>query len=267
MEFHSKVYADGKGPTYGYSPEGCLSRRSWARGKTTDCTYDAWGNVLDESVSIPALATIRYRFQGREWSAATGLVNFRMRWYDSETGRWLSKDPIGLGGGMNLYAFCGNDAVNNIDPWGLAVWNKSFHVVWVKPDDNILDECGNVKFSSTNAYPVLPGMSWSYPQDGIAIPRIYPGKVFKNVDDVDITIDANDKIHWTTSSHWVKGNVGMVFLGGEKGSSWLKELHSKRDHGWDKLFEKSNLWLRWSKRGIPRGGIPLLKHPGHEHLF
>jgi len=119
MEFHSKVYADGKGPTYGYSPEGCLSRRSWARGKTTDCTYDAWGNVLDESVSVPALATIRYRFHGREWSAATGLVIFRMRWYDPETGRWLSKDPIGLSGGLNLYAFCGDNTANFSDKLGL----------------------------------------------------------------------------------------------------------------------------------------------------
>lgn len=74
-------------------------------------TYDAWGNVLNESVSVPALATLRYRFQGREWSAATGLVNFRMRRYDPDTGRWLSKDPIGLGGGLNLYAFCGNAPV------------------------------------------------------------------------------------------------------------------------------------------------------------
>ena len=35
--------------------------------------------------------------------------NFRMRWYDAETGRWLSKDLIGLSGGLNLYAFCGGD--------------------------------------------------------------------------------------------------------------------------------------------------------------
>ena len=69
--------------------------------------YDAWGNIIDETVSVPALASLRYRFQCREWSAATGLVNFRMRWYDSETGRWLSKDPIGLEGGINIYAFCG----------------------------------------------------------------------------------------------------------------------------------------------------------------
>ena len=128
MEFHSKIYADGKGPTYGYSPEGCLSRRSWARGKTTDCTYDAWGNVLDESVSVPALATIRYRFQGREWSAATGLVNFRMRWYDPDTGRWLSKDPIGLGGGLNLFMFCGASPLTHTDARG-ELWAQAAVVV------------------------------------------------------------------------------------------------------------------------------------------
>ena len=80
--------------------------------------YDAWGNIIDETVSVPALASLRYRFQCREWSAATGLVNFRMRWYDAETGRWLSKDPIGLNGGLNQYAFCDGDAVNYVDPDG-----------------------------------------------------------------------------------------------------------------------------------------------------
>ena len=80
--------------------------------------YDAWGNILSSTSSIPALARNRYRFQGREWSAAMGLTNFRARWYDAETGRWLSKDPIGLNGGLNLYAFCGNDPVGKIDPLG-----------------------------------------------------------------------------------------------------------------------------------------------------
>ena len=66
-------------------------------------------NIHSLTSSVPALARNRYRFQCREWSAATGLVNFRARWYDPATGRWISKDPIGLSGGLNLYAFCEND--------------------------------------------------------------------------------------------------------------------------------------------------------------
>ena len=68
--------------------------------------------------AVPTLARNRYRFQGREWSIATGLTNFRMRWYNAETGRWLSKDPIGLGGGLNLYEFCENTPLNSMDCFG-----------------------------------------------------------------------------------------------------------------------------------------------------
>ena len=84
--------------------------------------YDAWGNVVDEEFApnAVALAAIRYRFQCREWSAATGLVNFRMRWYDPETGRWLSKGPIRLMGGINLYAFCDGNPICKSDWIGLC---------------------------------------------------------------------------------------------------------------------------------------------------
>ena len=92
--------------------------------------YDAWGNAISGNESVPALARLRYRFQGREWSAATGLLNFRMRWYDSKTGRWLSKDPIGLGGGLNLYAFCGNNTIIFCDPYGKCGKNSVFDAWW-----------------------------------------------------------------------------------------------------------------------------------------
>ena len=83
-------------------------------------TYDAWGNVLSESCAVPSLVFVRYRFQGREWSAVTGLINFRYRWYDPVTGRWISKDPIGLSGGLNLYLLSENSPINTCDPIGLA---------------------------------------------------------------------------------------------------------------------------------------------------
>ena len=51
---------------------------------------------------------------------ALALVGFGCRWYDAETGRWISKDPILLDGGWNVYAFCDNDPINRTDPSGLA---------------------------------------------------------------------------------------------------------------------------------------------------
>jgi len=86
--------------------------------------YDAWGNitVYDENDVEIAQSQYgnRFTFQGREYSWSTGLYNFRARWYDPETGRWLSKDPIGISGGFNQYVFCGNNPVMFVDPWGFC---------------------------------------------------------------------------------------------------------------------------------------------------
>jgi RHS repeat-associated protein len=92
--------------------------------------YDAYGHttILDGN-GIPQVSSLgspassignRYMWQGREYDAETGLYYFRARWYSPETGRWLSKDPIGISGGLNLYDFCGNNPVNFVDPYGLC---------------------------------------------------------------------------------------------------------------------------------------------------
>ena len=85
--------------------------------------YDAFGNITvynAEGIEINRSAFgNRYTFQGREIDWDTGLYNFRARWYDAETGRWISKDPLGIAGGLNLYEAFGNNPVNFIDPFGL----------------------------------------------------------------------------------------------------------------------------------------------------
>ena len=82
--------------------------------------YDAWGRVLavydgcgNRHLTTQVNNTILWKGGEYEWS--TGFYLFRARWYDPVAGRWLSKDPIGLTGGVNLYEYCGGDPVNVMD--------------------------------------------------------------------------------------------------------------------------------------------------------
>jgi RHS repeat-associated protein len=51
---------------------------------------------------------------------ANGLVYGRNRYYDPAAGRFTQEDPIGIGGGLNVYGFAGEDSVNESDPFGLC---------------------------------------------------------------------------------------------------------------------------------------------------
>ena len=79
--------------------------------------YDTFGNILRDTnpnFYIP------FRFAGGLYDANTGLIRFGYRDYDSYTGRWTSKDPIGFDGGdSNLYGYVVNDPVNFYDANGL----------------------------------------------------------------------------------------------------------------------------------------------------
>ena len=61
-----------------------------------------------------------FRFTGREWDKELGLYYYRARYYDPRAGRFISEDPIGFVGGLNLYRYADGNPVRFIDPLGLA---------------------------------------------------------------------------------------------------------------------------------------------------
>lgn len=83
--------------------------------------HDEFGRVTEDFVAA-GFDRVPFGFAGGLYDPDTGLVRFGARDYDPESGRWTTKDPIGFGGGdTNLYAYAGNDPVNNSDPSGLFI--------------------------------------------------------------------------------------------------------------------------------------------------
>jgi len=85
--------------------------------------YDPYGNTIGLGGSLAAANV--YRFSSKEVHAVSGLYYYGERFYEPNLQRWLNRDPLGEEGGLNLYGFVGNDAVNAIDPLGLIFGDKS----------------------------------------------------------------------------------------------------------------------------------------------
>ncbi len=91
--------SDGQGriaARYLYNPFGRLTAK--------------WGPMADVN---------RYQFSSKESDYLSGLSYYGYRFYDPTLQRWLTRDPLGEAGGINLYGFVGNDPTGLLDSWGL----------------------------------------------------------------------------------------------------------------------------------------------------
>jgi RHS repeat-associated protein len=69
--------------------------------------------------SSDGLYASRFGYTGLRYFSSLRISYARNRMLHHETGRFLQADPIGYGGGMNMYAYVGGDPVNRVDPTGM----------------------------------------------------------------------------------------------------------------------------------------------------
>lgn len=97
-----------------------------------------WNTFGALDTSSGSGASTRVRMLGQYADPDTGLYYNRYRFYDPDTGRYISPDPIGPAGGSNLYAY-GPNPIAWVDPFGLQHY--------------MLAEGPGVPFSEYNAGP------------------------------------------------------------------------------------------------------------------
>ena len=113
-----KIYTDTPG-TYYFLNDHLGTPQKLVNSSGTvvwQAVYLHYGKAL---VTVDTI-TNNLRFPGQYFDSETGLHYNWNRYYDPSIGRYISADPIGLAGGMNLYSYVSGNPINAVDPAGLA---------------------------------------------------------------------------------------------------------------------------------------------------
>ena len=85
--------------------------------------YDDWGKLLVSEDSLTAVGKLNpFRYRGYYYDNESGLYYLNTRYYDPETGRFVNADAyVSTGQGLsgnNMFAYCNNNPINNLDASG-----------------------------------------------------------------------------------------------------------------------------------------------------
>ena len=130
--------------------------------------YDAWGNNIalnangaEITSGIGVLNPFRYR--GYYYDTETELYYLQTRYYDPELGRFISQDSLDYAdpetiNGLNLYAYCGDNPVMNVDTTGCS-WNSFWSKVrdWASTILGFFNPVNKVAAAGTVIYAMIQG--------------------------------------------------------------------------------------------------------------
>jgi RHS repeat-associated protein len=115
------------GSSYAYHRDGLgsiIGLSNASQSVVATYQYDPFGAIRSQTGSV----TNPYRFTGREYDSESGLYSYRTRYYDTGTGRFVTKDLwrgfIGVPHSLNKYAYVLNNPVRFVDPLGMVAWTQ-----------------------------------------------------------------------------------------------------------------------------------------------
>ena len=148
--------------------------------KVAEYAYDAWGNqkvMNGNSIEVTDLTHIAhinpFRYRGYYWDADLQLYYLMSRYYDPQTGRFINADSLEYLdpetiGGLNLYAYCGNNPIMYSDDTGhMPEWLKTAIVV-AAGVAVVAAVAAITVFTGGTAAPVLVGAALGVASSGIS---------------------------------------------------------------------------------------------------
>lgn len=117
VEFDGVTYA----PVHDISGNVCTLVKA-DNGKVHECyRYSAYGQeqIYDRSKTAKFTSINPWRFSSKRTDDETHFVYFGRRYYNPETTRWVTADPLGYEAGPNLYAYVFNNPLSSFDLYGL----------------------------------------------------------------------------------------------------------------------------------------------------
>ncbi len=118
LGLESSVLASGVAAFYQFDDSGNTAAVTGANGSVMDAySFLPFGEKVNDTVT--AANPFDYVGQFGVADDRNGLYYMRARYYDTDTGRYISEDPVGLIGGTNVYEYVNNTPGVSIDPIGL----------------------------------------------------------------------------------------------------------------------------------------------------